>query len=500
MPYPAAITLRQCTVGGSSVFESGEALTLVAEIRASRGLIWGPTGWQFLSDTVVVSGDVGTELQFSLPVTNLSGWRLLDDPSKIVDVSAPGSYTHQYTVTLYATRNGKPVEAPRVIGPFALPADDLSPVDLDLTLPTTTVAGGVVQVPDTWDAKVAAAEAAAASTIPAAYIDPRDMPNGAVTQMTRGTFVASYGNSPASVSSGTIVHTPSGPSNTAAYIEAQLAGPTRRIGAVADWPASNGGTLALVIPAASWASAIGNAGVHATVTAAGRVACGRYVSGASVGTQSVDVGALTGRHTVEVTINATAQTVSVYLDGIRVLHYVDAEAFTYLSDRAIWELYESTGTSLTPIVMVSGWADVERVIPTGGGSQFSAVQIQRPHTSAVTATDGTYTITTSIVDIGMGSVSTTYPESGKILARYVCWLDATSATGPVYGSFNAVGAQKIAQPGYVGRVACEAILTGTPGAAVTITPRMWTGAGTATVTVAAAGSSGVGTISAADIR
>lgn len=160
MPYPPAITLRPCTLGGSTALESGTQLVLTAEITASRSLKWGATGWQFPSLTRTVTGSEGAELSFSLPVTDLAGWRLNDDSGSIIDVSVPGSYTHTYTVKLRTLSGGRQIDE-RTIGPFALPTDDLSPIDLDLMLPAPTVAGGVVSVPATWDEKVAAAEAAA---------------------------------------------------------------------------------------------------------------------------------------------------------------------------------------------------------------------------------------------------------------------------------------------------------------------------------------------------
>jgi len=83
-------------------------------------------------------------------------------------VSVPGSYTHTYTVTLIALTAANKIVSQRILGPFVLPTGDGSPVDLDTLLPVGTVAGGVVLVPDTWDAKVAEAVAAAGSADEAA--------------------------------------------------------------------------------------------------------------------------------------------------------------------------------------------------------------------------------------------------------------------------------------------------------------------------------------------
>lgn len=153
MAYPAGITLRTVNVGGATALESGEPLTITVRFAASRPLIWGATGWRFPSVVYEVVGTVGNEITVDLPITNQAGWRT--NSNQVIDVSAAGSYTHTYTATVTTTANGR-VVSQDVIGPFALPADDLSPVDLDLTLPTTTVAGGLVQVPDIWSAQVAA--------------------------------------------------------------------------------------------------------------------------------------------------------------------------------------------------------------------------------------------------------------------------------------------------------------------------------------------------------
>ena len=169
MTYPPAIILRPVTIGGATILESGEQLSLVAEIKSSRSLMWCATGWQFHAVPRTITGSDGEELTFSLPVTDLTGWRLLDNPGSAIDVSTPGSYTHTYTIKLTTLQGGSPV-AIRTVGPFVLPAEDLSPADLDLMLPVGTQAGGVVQVPDTWSERVAAAEAAAAAMADSASI------------------------------------------------------------------------------------------------------------------------------------------------------------------------------------------------------------------------------------------------------------------------------------------------------------------------------------------
>ena len=160
--YPPGIVTRTCTVGGATAQESGDPLILSVVVASSRGLIWASTGWRLPSLPRTVASTVGSEATFELPVTSQAGFRSDSSPGTIIDVSAPGSYSHTYTATVTITTPTGGLVSQHVIGPFPLPAEDLSPVDLDTMLPVGTVAGGAVLVPDSWDARVAAAEAAVA--------------------------------------------------------------------------------------------------------------------------------------------------------------------------------------------------------------------------------------------------------------------------------------------------------------------------------------------------
>lgn len=158
--YPPGIVTRTCTVGGATAQESGDPLILSVVVASSRGLIWASTGWRLPSLPRTVASTVGSEATFELPVTSQAGFRSDSSPGTIIDVSAPGSYSHTYTATVTITTPTGGLVSQHVIGPFPLPAEDLSPVDLDTLLPVGTQAGGVVLVPDTWGPIVAAAEAA----------------------------------------------------------------------------------------------------------------------------------------------------------------------------------------------------------------------------------------------------------------------------------------------------------------------------------------------------
>jgi len=195
--YPPGIVTRTCTVGGATAQESGDPLILSVVVASSRGLIWASTGWRLPSLPRTVASTVGSEATFELPVTSQAGFRSDSSPGTIIDVSAPGSYSHTYTATVTITTPAGKLVSQHVIGPFPLPAEDLSPVDLDTMLPVGTVAGGAVLVPDTWGPLVVAAEAAAASAIQSAA-DPRlTSAYGRALQITQATprfGVKNYGD------------------------------------------------------------------------------------------------------------------------------------------------------------------------------------------------------------------------------------------------------------------------------------------------------------------
>ena len=151
----------------------------------------------------------------------------------------------------------------------------------------------------------------------------------------------------------------------------------------------------------------------------------------------------------------------------------------------------ATTASALELVMRGG--DVVQINTAG-----IPVLLPQPHAYAASATDGTYQIDTTVKAIGMGGVNVIAPDSGKVLGSYSCYVDASSATGAVYGSLGAAGVQKLAPAGYVGRVRCEAILTGTPGQVLNIVPRMWLETG-GTASVQVGGSAGVATVSASPL-
>lgn len=167
MTWAPGITLRPWTVGGTTTTEAGEALFTRAKITASRSLmLWGATGWRYESSPRTITSTEGAQVSGDLPVCDQPGWRT--EGGAIIDVSVPNSYTHVYTIKVSQFRkdaSGREISVgeERTYANVFIPTGDLSPFDLDLTLPVGTAAGGVMLMPDSWSGAVAAAEAAAAA-------------------------------------------------------------------------------------------------------------------------------------------------------------------------------------------------------------------------------------------------------------------------------------------------------------------------------------------------
>jgi hypothetical protein len=155
--FPSFILTRPVSIGPAASLESGDGLILQVSITASRGLIWDATDDRFQRLAVRTKGAPGAAVVLDLPRTDVAGWRTIGTataPSVLLDVSADGSFTHEYTATidvLDATEHQTSIPQ-TTIGPFVLPAGDGSTVDLDALLPVSTVAGSAVAVPDSWGA------------------------------------------------------------------------------------------------------------------------------------------------------------------------------------------------------------------------------------------------------------------------------------------------------------------------------------------------------------
>lgn len=163
MAFPEYVPVRAVSVGGAMVIESSDLIRIRVTIKASKSLVWDATGYRFEKRQagVIATSELGSEVTISLPRTDVAGWR---DPAlnAIIDVSAEGSYTHRYTALVeFLDANLKSLGiSPVTLGPFVVPAGD-GTIDLDKTVPASSVSGELIMVPDLWGQLVAEAQAAA---------------------------------------------------------------------------------------------------------------------------------------------------------------------------------------------------------------------------------------------------------------------------------------------------------------------------------------------------
>jgi hypothetical protein len=152
MTFPGYVPTRTVTVGAAAVLESAVPLTVRVSVASSKSLVWDATGDRFVAGGVLVNSTSGAAATVLLPCTDVPGWR--DAASNaLIDVSAPNSYTHQYTaVVTFQDATGAQVMPAYAVGPFVLPQGDGSTVDLDKLVPASTVAGQQVSIPDEWSA------------------------------------------------------------------------------------------------------------------------------------------------------------------------------------------------------------------------------------------------------------------------------------------------------------------------------------------------------------
>lgn len=252
MAYPAGVVLRTVTAGHSIAAESGTDLVLTGRIIASRDLI--RDGVRMPSSPESDVSIPGGVVSFSVPVSDQSGYRDLATGA-IIDVSVPDSHTHTYTIKLVTTRDGRQVGPERTIGPFALPTDDLSPVDADTLITAETVPGLLVSVPDSWSASVAAAEAAAlAAETDAAATAASELAAAASALAASGSATSASGSAAAASGSATAAQTAQTDAETAQGITV-----TARDAAIAARNTAAGSASDAAASAASAAATLANA-------------------------------------------------------------------------------------------------------------------------------------------------------------------------------------------------------------------------------------------------
>lgn len=322
-----------------------------------------------------------------------------------------------------------------------------------------------------------------------AYLDPRALSDGSITALTKGTFAGSFGNSLCVISSGKIVHTPTGTGAQAGYLQAAIGQPITRIGCVAYWPSGATGAICLAVPSTAWTYPInGDANIHVVVDGAGVVNAGRF--GLGLGTVETRFNRMrpfvTGStHTIEVLLNHADQRVVVMIDGNRVLNFVDADYFTNLSNYAVWELFETTETTISA-QFLSLWADgaTTAVPPASQLDVLGSVPTYLPAGAVVDSTNGTYTTTTAATYESLSiapALSFYWPESGRVLASISVWCAVTG--GDLLIRANGAGGAKVAPAGFTGRVNYDQVLTGTHGGSVvSLTWQAYMTAGSVTMT------------------
>ncbi len=347
----------------------------------------------------------------------------------------------------------------------------------------------------------------AGQNVPEAYHDPRSNTSGAISDITFGEFIGSYGNAPAYYSNGKITHTPTHGANDAAYIEVSLSNDVGRLGMEVEWSSGQTGSFALLVPeSGGWYPAYvvsKDAGIHATITPAGVVSCRRLVGGTLVGGASTQIGPLTGRHSFEVLLDYRRTEVTVLVDGVTTLRFIDAIAFNYLSNRAIFELFAVNGMSDTPGSILAMWSDIEKVIPPSRLGT-SIPPVRRGYANNFTPTTIDISLSTSYRNpLAIGELGAYFPPSGRLLCRYRALIQSSTldSNARVFGSIESSVDQVVAFGGYKGPVTCEAVVAGTPGALVVLTPQMWAENSTGTVTVRVGNTAGsAATISAIPVE
>lgn len=209
----------------------------------------------------------------------------------------------------------------------------------------------------------------------ASYLDPAAIPDGAlpaVGQLASGEVATAFASptapAPLVVASGIISHTPYAAANSAGYLQAELSGRVTRIGAMVAWPTSALGVFALVIPSAAWASGtLPNAGFHLVVNGNGIWTLTRFTTGGSTQLANYQSHGRPqnmwglGYVPIDVWLDPVAGRCAIYWpDGSSSVvssAYLSSETANY----AIWELYESNGSTDVPATMGRVWADTMAV-------------------------------------------------------------------------------------------------------------------------------------------
>ena len=153
MGFPTGVQTRLLEFQGSAHPGVGDDQIISIRAIPKPRRTWRATGWQMPTEGWFVRRRDSASLE--VPVTDQSGWATAAGvPWSIVENGRPVT---EYLVTVQIHYNGVLIH--EVSGGVTVPAGNGSPIDLDTMLPVTTVAGGVVLVPDTWSERLDALEA-----------------------------------------------------------------------------------------------------------------------------------------------------------------------------------------------------------------------------------------------------------------------------------------------------------------------------------------------------
>lgn len=354
-------------------------------------------------------------------------FKLTDAASAGLDVFVPGAGLFVRGVLDIPSSDTSTIAAVRAVAPNATETANVDPATTPNVIP-----GLNDPYPQYFTAAEAASSpelrAAFAARSPAAFLDAATLPDGSLAQLGTGQAVSVFGNSPALISGGKIVHTPSAGTNKAAYIQADLGSAVTEIGATVEFPAADGGSAALVLPLAPWANgSLTNAGVHFVVLGNGSWHISTWNGAAeSPMYYAGKIGALddgTARKFV-IELDRTASSLIVrFPDGSVSPTIAHPNIAALTSNYAIWELYEADTATATPVKLHAIWAAtaparVDRTRPQFADvlrGDLAALLASMPVSKEIIAEPvGTTSSNVLTSRVELGRVTIRRPPTGKV--------------------------------------------------------------------------------------
>jgi hypothetical protein len=357
--YIARISTRLASVSDDSVFPAGV----------------------FARGTFTVSGSAGPSLSLSVPASDDSA---VTPQGFTIDVEVlPQNGTvelYRFTPTLAASASG-------------IDLSDVTPLTgLSITQASETAAE-LASSTATAQAAVATAAASAAAAYVTATVggtravlryDPATKSNGllaASLTADTGQPMTSFmhglpGANGFAVAGGVLMHTPYAGANSGCYLQANLGGRVRRVGAMVSWPLNAVGKVVIVIPSTGWNIASAGdieppAGFHLSVSGNGVWTLLRFNN--SGGTVTLADQTTHGRF-LTTTWGTGYWPLDVWIDpdnSKAVITWPDGTSSTIVSsyfntetgNYAIWELFESNGVTDVPGTFGALWADTAATTP-----------------------------------------------------------------------------------------------------------------------------------------